>query len=187
MFSKDNNIEDRFTVFHLNVQRMPSIEKFMAVKEYIQSLEAVPTVIALTETWITTDTSCLYELPGYKAYFSCRYSLSAGIVVYIKSCYVNELVKSCNDCVSFVKVRIETQTNLYVTVVYMPSRRDYVTLFDRLGELTECYSSMNQIIMGDFNLNTLQEDDTIKDYLDILECKGYNLMKHTLRDPHLIA
>lgn len=161
---------------------MPSLNKFNAVKEYIQSLQLQPTVIALTETWILDGCSGLYGMDGYESYFSCRSNLSGGIAVYVKSEYTSELIESQNGDVSFVKIRISLQPEWIVTAIYMPDRRNYLNLFEALDNIVD--GGLNQhTIIGDFNINVLHNDPVSEEYIERLSCKGFELINTDITRP----
>ena len=48
-------------------------------------VSVTPKIIALCETKIDKNIECLFEIPGYKSFFSSKSSKSGGLVLYIRN------------------------------------------------------------------------------------------------------
>ena len=130
----------------------------------------MPTVIALTETWLLDQHTQLYAIPGYDAYFSCRANMSAGIAMYVKSDYKSELMEMSNGLVSYLKLKVNFGCDfMYVSTFYMPCRRDYASLFETLEVVTGENVSSKHVIVGDFNIDVNQSDSIVNEYFGAYE------------------
>ena len=140
-------------------------------------------VIGLSETWLTDETSDLYSINGYSFEPVCRKNKSGGgVAICVKSgiSYVirNDLCVSNEslECV-FIGISFNSCKNIIVAVVYWPPNTDMdvfndnmLTILDKLkNERKICYLS------GDFNINCFKSDEhkRTSDFLDLMYSHSY--------------
>lgn len=149
----------KFSVFHLNVQRIPNMDKFSDLLIFLNTMEFEPDIIVLTETWITDATKHLYEMPSYGAYHCCRERPSAGISIFFKSSLCMQVISESNGGVSFVHFLVNDNSllgeSLLCTAFYMPSINDYPLLSERLDDLLSEVDS-HHLMVGDFNIDMFE-------------------------------
>lgn len=186
-FNKVTNV-DGFSILLLNTQRISNINKFMDLKEYLCKLNILPKVIVLVETWINKSTIGRYNLNGYNSYHCCRDTRSGGLVVYVKNGIKCD-VKDINDgCVSFIQLILNIVTldkstrRIMITAVYMPKKKDSEVLL-RLMETWFSDIQGHHLLVGDFNLNTLNPDTTTQAYIDLSQMYGYTQRNNQVTRP----
>lgn len=180
-FMKNMDEDQCLSVFQLNVQRIRKIKKFRNIRAYVDSMDVKPDVLILTETWITSNTEN-YHIPGYIAIHCCREYPSAGIALYHKPNLCCEIISYNNGEVSFIHASLfrinEPVNKILITAVYMPTVRYFTILKDWLNNLLPSVAE-NHIIMGDFNINTLNQNGMTETYTNTLKSHGYSI-KNTL-------
>ena len=119
----------------------------------------------MTETWFlrseTGEESAggklirLYEIEGYKSFFSSKMVHSAGLALYVRDgCDFEMIDRSCEN-ISFIhrKLRVTNERRektLLLTLLYMPRLQDHPKLFDVLEKiLYEAPLGSNHVLMGD--------------------------------------
>ena len=139
-------------------------------------------VCALSETWVTDDTECLYRsLAGYSGIFNNRASRGGGVGLYISSkLFWNHLpnISIINNYIETLFVHLP-DFNTIVGCIYRPpagSIRDFNEKLDEL--LAYCRSNFENCsinLCGDFNLNLFRYDSNlgIENYLNVMF--AYNL------------
>ena len=179
----------------LNVQRSCSLEKFNRLAAYVFSLSKKPLVLGFTETWFTSSETGelhgskkavrLYELEGYQSCFCSRVTRSAGVAVYIADGFGFEVLRKSDGEVSFVQVRINGRRghygDLYVTIMYMPRFGSYHEYFKLLEDLfLTTPFNCRHVIMGDFNIDVSRNTVVVREYRDLIESYGYELVNRSV-------
>lgn len=159
-------------LMHMNVQRCANLNKFHDIITFISSMSKKPDVIMLTETWIIKGTENIYQIPGYNGVHSCRDVPSGGVSVYYKDYLPCELLSTSNDEVSFINVRIYSLT---ITALYMPKVAHFSSLIPRLHELL-ANEPNKHVLMGDFNINILNNSNISNSYVDTIESLGFSVL-----------
>lgn len=135
-----------------------------------------PDIIIFTETWIIEGTEGLYQLPGYEAIHACRKTQSAGISLFYKTGLIFEPIATRTDEVSLIHAQFSNSnlhtSSLLVTAVYMPDSRNFPLLNARMHDLLDNVTD-NHILMGDFNVNVLAQNQMSTSYLDTILSQGY--------------
>lgn len=188
---------NRFTVHHLNVQRLSRLDKFERFVEYVKSLKARPEILGISETWFTRDEtgensdSCqpisLYQIQGYHAEFCSRDSRSAGVAIYLKDELEYQVLRKANGAVSFVHLKVEniypSREEVYVTCVYMPKICDHLQLFSVLEELLASSRGKKHILIGDFNIDLRRCSAIGLNYMDLLGSYDFHVSNDRVTRP----
>src|SRR5271155_2384580 len=126
-----------------------------------------PSIIAVTETWLSPATEELYGLPDYNFFSKSRTArVGGGVGFFVKN---GLKVKPCLDlqctmsfeCI-FVELCQSNAPNIICGCIYRPPDQD-VALFnthicDLLSIITARYKKKIIMLMGDFNINLLISD-----------------------------
>ena len=159
------------------------------------SLSKKPLVLGFTETWFTSSETGelhgskkavrLYELEGYQSCFCSRVTRSAGVAVYIADGFGFEVLRKSDGEVSFVQVRINGRRghygDLYVTIMYMPRFGSYHEYFKLLEDLfLTTPFNCRHVIMGDFNIDVSRNTVVVREYRDLIESYGYELVNRSV-------
>lgn len=181
-----DNTDKMLCVLHLNVQRISNLNKFQNILTFVGSMVRKPDVIILTETWITKDTECLYNIRGYESFHSCRVTQSAGIAFYFKEDFECELIDQSNGDVSFLHLKMnrfgDPENNLLITAVYLPDVSNFPLLDDLFNQLLSSAEGKH-LIMGDFNVNILNKNLTSRRYMNTIESYGYSIKNNLVTRP----
>lgn len=131
-------------------------------------------ILVLSECWLSCDSNInLPRLDGYKVFASTDYyNKNDGVVVYVKSIInfkVEEPILSEANCL-LVKVNGDT----VVVAIYRPCGfKNSTSFIQSLHLLLSSISNFsNIIIVGDININILDNDEQKADYLDVLTFHG---------------
>lgn len=188
-FMKVTTLKNHLTVLHLNVRRISRFHKFMDLIDFINSLKMAPDVLIFDETWITLSTERIYKIHGYVAQHVCRDNLSAGISVFIKKCYENQIIvyNSSNGVVNFLDFTLvkvfSNQKDRRISCFYMPKKIDYGILLHILEQILSTARSNKHLVVGDFNLDINRPDNIVNSYTSLLNSYGYYLTNTNITRP----
>lgn len=98
-----NNCISNFNVLQFNVCSFKDLSRLNRFLFFISSLSINLDVIVVGEIWIERVTCGLYNIPGYKAYFSCRDGNGSGLCRYIRENFKHRLIE----------IRVDTEFFLY--------------------------------------------------------------------------
>jgi len=171
-----SNVSDRFNVFHLNCQGLNSSLDFI---NEISSLSLFQ-VIGLTETWLNDYNSELLHISGYNLYTKNRQlRRHGGLAAYIRSdirASVREDILIYKEMVfeSFI-LQLELSGRCgYVLVVYRPPSGSLIEFYELLEEQLEKIPHRSPIfIMGDFNIDLLDNGSNTDRFLNLMISFGY--------------
>ena len=140
-------------MFHFNAQSVK--EKWL---EIVYDLDIICVdIICILETWIKTGDQSIYNLDGFKSYFSLRSVLRGSGCMIMASNNIRAIeiiVNSFSECIHICAVRLVRQSKSIILIcVYREPKTcayDTCKLFDHLREL--CLPYKDVIIMGNINL-----------------------------------
>ena len=162
---------DCHDLFFLNVQ---SIRSHHDQLEVLVSEIGQPTILVLCETWLTINNPIgLFNLKSYQQILTCNRGTQkgGGLAFYVR--------EGVNFATSHLDLKLEhfilsivlNGKHLNICAVYRPPNGKIADFLDDLEDLVfELKSRRGSMVMcGDFNLNTINPDDTnVKNYLDLL-------------------
>ena len=165
-----------FGILHLNIRSINSnFDSFLA---YFQAIKYKFPIIVLTETWLSSNNSDSYHIPGYSTYSQNSNGRSGGIRVFVHSGYsVQTLNIQHGDSFQSLnlKITIPNFKCLTVCAIYKPP----CTLKHVFNsELDEAYCNAfrpneNLIFIGDFNMNLFLSDELqISNFLNFMQSLG---------------
>lgn len=81
---KNKNISpvSSLNIIQLNIRGINQLSKFDCVGELLQRLGKRIDIIVLGETMLKDDRTSLYNLSGYRSFFSCRKEAGGGLAVF---------------------------------------------------------------------------------------------------------
>lgn len=135
-------------------------------------------IIAVTEHWIRDYDAKFFSFGQYNAVFSSRPDKGGGgsaIFVHKSIDYTIKNVFSDNSN-SFLTINIKTQ-NINITCIYRQTEYTnvaYEQFFDQLENHLQinCMSGTNYII-GDFNIDVMENTQITNEYLSLMERNGF--------------
>nr|CAH7758693.1 unnamed protein product [Callosobruchus chinensis] len=124
-------------------------------------------VLLLTETWLKVNETFLYDIRNYKALHSCRDGRGGGASVYVKDTIrCCEISRSEPDSkINWLCVQLGDQ-DLKMSVVYKPPSVSNTEFLPLLEEILLKYPK-NHLLVGDFNVNLLQDNNEIHNTITV--------------------
>ena len=179
-FPKHNN--KILSILHFNIRSIVKNGNEMA--SFIASLHHQPDIIAVSESFLDSNSISNFYLPNYIGFHSVRDNQKRGGVSIFTRDYLNaDLIEEFSFIhpeieICTIKIKIGS-TNYTVAAIYRPRFK-----YTKIKEFTEkinlilnhnCFKKSNTILIGDFNINLLEHDthsDT-GDYLRNLQALNY--------------
>ncbi len=164
----------------LNVNIRSLYKKFDSLKDFLYSTQTQFGIIGLVETWFKDIPHDYFNLSDYNLEFQNRINKKGGgVCLYIKENIKYNVrtdlqqIKSPENVESlFIEIDRPASKNIVVGVMYRPPDQD-VNEFNKYIDNVLTHATRNQKIvylMGDFNINLLNEDVHLptNDFIDIL-------------------
>lgn len=170
-YFKNNSI---FSLFHNNIRSLQ--RNFEDLQILLCNINIEFDVIALTESWVLNEIEHINLINYDTVYNYGNINKNDGVVAFINS-HLNYNVEIINiGVVKCLRICINKQRNiLYLTVLYRPPSlnvAEFIGQFDNY--LETCCVNQNEVIVGDININLLNENDrNTTDYLNILYAHGF--------------
>ena len=151
--------------------------KFDEVIYFVNECKIEIDVIVVGETWLKNENCCIYSIPGYRAFFSCRSNSSGGLAVFVRSSLECKLIDNKSiDGLHYVHLEVKLCGSLFNIVgVYRPPSFDYNSVQDNLEKwLSLATPSKPYVIVGDINIPiNMQNNNIVTRYKNLLESYGY--------------
>ena len=159
----------------------------------LSSMEVMPDVLVLTETWLSSVDSCYANISGYDAYHTVRErDKSGGVSIFCSSrydsCQYRDLsmcstnIEACCIKISFMSICLN------VVGIYRPhlgTIEQFVTELKQIVETDTLGRRERICIAGDFNVNLLLEsNDSVTNFITCMHsCHFVPMIKHPTRFP----
>ena len=148
--------------------------KFSEFVAHINLLKFKFTVLIITETWLNENTDIAFDINGYNCFSIYRNGqIGGGIKIYIEeslSASVIEEISSVEGAYEglFVKMFVPDLGDVTVGGVYRPPGKSVVSFCEQITDTIHYINDSGCIVLGDFNLNTLDQSNTsVQNYLNI--------------------
>ena len=172
------------SLLHLNIRSLP--RHYNEFKCYLDNLDINFSVIGLTETWLKSSNSDLYNLDGYNHVSQCRECRTGGGV----SLLLNEnwsytvrddlrLNDNFVEClfIELSKSVVNLTKDVVVGVIYRPPNTDIYEFNKKFLELLSIVHRENKLVylLGDYNVNLLNAENHIPsaEFLEIFYSNGF--------------
>lgn len=171
-------------LFFLNIRSLRCHHDQLEV--FIKTLNPKPKIIALCETWLTdNDPIEVYAIENYqKIEIKNRQNKrGGGVALYILDDYDYEIIDTTNveNC-DFLSINFfDKKTSISVTVGYRApdsNKKKFLEHFETYLEQI-CIGKQEKIICGDFNIDTLVENEFAKKYQNVLSSFGLSICNDT--------
>lgn len=178
------NSAERFNLVYQNIRSMRrNADKLFA---YIGTLKEKPLLIGLSEIWIYDDEVDNYNLDGYSLFVSGNNaSRSGGVAIYIRnSLYCNNFIINFS---TFDALGITFSLNSKDICVVCVYRLHYMSIEKFIEEFSKMLGSLsyiNLLILGDFNIDLLQNSSVVDRFLVLLANNG---LEAVVKDPTRIT
>jgi hypothetical protein len=170
-----------FNVIHQNIRSLRQNFDFFISE--LTEMENSPEVIILTEIWINSNESSLYNIQGYNKYFKCNDDYRAGgVAVYIKNSIevINHVTEQFHTAdVIGIRFRVLEQSfTLFACYRILKCSRE--VFVDELENLliTKGVSknSNNVLFIGDLNINLLESSNFVDNYKILMASNGFECL-----------
>ena len=158
-------------IFHVNIRSIrANFDNFEAfISTHLDNIS----VIILSEIWIFDNETCFYSFDGFDSFFCCRNdNRSGGIAVFTRS-----NLNFSNLDITFIsaEVLILHCKGLNLTLFSIYRSHDFTIDYfnSELKNVLSLLKLPNIILMGDINVNILNSDSNIMEYLNILSQFGF--------------
>lgn len=171
-------------IIHINIRSL-TINTFNTLQVYLENIMKKLDVIVLTEINCKKEQMFLFELNGYKMNYVCRENgKGGGILVYTKN-YLN--IEICNNLKFKNAENLEFEINekIVFNAIYRPPKQNIKKFIDELKKWIQNKNVINKdvIIIGDLNINTLENNSNTREYVEILSNNGImNTIKKITRE-----
>ena len=170
------------SIMHFNIRSVGKNGDEM--KAVIGTFKHQPDVIALSETFLDSNSVTNFSLDNYQCFHSIREANKrGGVSVLVKDNIHAELIDDLsfvNPEIEICTIRIKAGSNEYIiSSIYRPRfKHDYVQRFsDVLLDLLRkpIYKKSNTILTGDFNINLLEHESHIEtgNFLNAMKSINY--------------
>lgn len=171
-----NNNVNNFKILHNNIRSLnKNLDEFKII---LQGLDSDLDVVIFTETWKIADIN-LYQINGYDVIYNYGdYNQNDGTVAYIRSnlYYTYSIEKINNITILNIKIKLNKKSNVSIQAMYRPPSTDPNEFNKNLQNYLDLKSREVEeynIFVGDINIDLLQQNDHVNEYLSILNEFGY--------------
>ena len=149
-------------------------KNFNQISAYLSTLSHQFSAIAITETWLTSETEALFSIDEYQFVNNNRKEgRGGGVGLYLKNEFnfklrddLNPTFASCETI--FAEINVTKGRNILVGVIYRPPKANLEQFIIYLDKLLKKLSKENKqiYILGDYNIDSLK----------VKSCKVTNVM-----------
>lgn len=150
---------------YINVRSIRKKFKLDYISLYVKEYN-YPDLLVLSETWLYENETKFYAILNYEAYHNCRQTRGGGVSLYIrKNIEHDELIITVPDKVNAVGIKLK-DINCSIYGIYRAPKNNLKLFENFLEQLV--YDNKKIIIIGDINLNLLENSRQLDNYKDIL-------------------
>ena len=138
-----------------------------------------PTVIIVTELWISEDQRFLFNIPNYQLVLKKSKQRAGGTGIFVRQGFefqvVNTFDMHLTDCEDiWVKLQSKQRTCLIVGSVYRHPNYDYKSFETKFGNVLDNLSSKDYsyVIGGDFNIDLYKNNTNTLKYKNFIRSYG---------------
>lgn len=178
--------QNELNIFYTNIQ---SINRHYDELQVLLGKTSIKyDVIALLETWISEDQLPFFCMAGYNAMLQSRVDgrRSGGVIIYVKTdLQIITKDKIILNSGNALKIKIRTHQgdrkannrDVSIVLVYRDCRSSMIEFVKELEEKIINLNEENEVIIGDMNINILNEEIS-GSYLNTLVINGYESLQN---------
>ena len=158
-----NTVDENFLLAHFNIRSINrNFDKLRLLLENPNQKSC--SVIGLTETWLNSNISHLFSLPGFEFVYRNRHKrVGGGVGLYISKKLkhiIQEEISITSDVVEslFIELMNPHGKNILIGVIYRPPRSNFNDFLTSLQDLVQNPNILNKdvFLMGDFNIDLMK-------------------------------
>ena len=166
----DKKLKNNLSFLTINVRSLTN--KFSEFLSYIESVKGKISFILVTETWLNRSSDVALEIPGYNSFNYYRNDHSSverkggGMKLYVLDHFETNVIDipTCNSCESlFVNCFIPGIGKIGIVCVYRPPYQlmeNFYEFLTHMEDLMDSHGRNRLLLFGDFNLNTLKQNNS---------------------------
>jgi hypothetical protein len=193
-FPLEPNFNTLFSLFHSNVRSLP--QNNTELTNCLHLTDVSFSIIALTETWLTSNNKDNYDIPDYNSIHSVRTERrGGGVSLFISSKFEFKPrpdLDTFNDDIESLFIEIPTTRELnplIIGVIYRPPNRSFQNFIKILEDILRVIKHENKTsyLLGDFNIDisAFQNDTVASELLDLIHSETHiPLINSTTRQDH---
>ncbi|XP_013868123.1 uncharacterized protein LOC106520513 [Austrofundulus limnaeus] len=171
--------DKEMSIIHFNSRSLYA--NYEKIKEYLYQLKKSFSVIAITETWLTSEKGVDFILEGYEFnYINRKNKKGGGVALYINNDLKYKVVEKMSvsvdevmECIT-IEIQFEKQKNIMVSCVYRAPASDTEVFTNYMETL---FAKMHQkviFICGDFNIDMLNPNmvKSTSNFIDTMHSLG---------------
>ena len=187
LLCNDPSLGRQFSAIFLNIRS--AVKNLEPFHDYLLTLATEFTIIALAETWLTSDSEHLCNLPGYKYHGNFRKNRVGGGVGFLVRSMVafkaredldlfNDHIETTFIEIPYSCIDLNTRTRALVGVIYRPPGANLDSFLTSLVALLNQLRVENKTcyLMGDFNINLMNHDShsQTNGFLDLMYTNAFH-------------
>lgn len=155
-------IKNSLRVLYINARSIRN--KIDEIEETLKRIPDTVHVLVVTETWLGDGEGSLFNINGYQGTFASRTTgRGGGVAIYTHNTFNCEVIEKWSTDNSFLGVRVQYKhfKPLNIYVIYRKPNNNVNDFLVSLESILQ-KSSLDTFIFGDFNINILKKNYTIK-------------------------
>lgn len=174
------NVNKKFLVVHQNIRSLR--ENFDLLVCNLEAFVNVPDLIFVSEIWIYKCEMGDFNIPGYKFYAITNENYASGGV----GCFIKQEYICSVDCYNFVSSDILKLTftigkdQFTFLCIYRFHTHNVKVFLDEFSQFLDGLTTSNLVILGDFNINILDVNVDVSNYLALM---AFNGLTSVINDP----
>lgn len=164
---------DYTNMLYFNIRSLRN--KIVDVDTFSNNISTNIGLIALTETWLNVFENQSMQISGFTGFHSNRTNANyGGCSLFVKnnlSCTVLHEEDFENN--NFLVVKIHNY-NITIIVVYKQPSSNTINFINKFESIISNYR--RNLIVGDFNMNLLNDDSDTNKFVQMLTCNGHGIL-----------
>lgn len=138
-------------------------------------------IIIITETWVRKQEEKYYNFKNFKSVYATREKTGGGVGIFIKNSYNFEILEKIESDFSYISIKMKI-FNLIICAVYKSPSIKNNFFMNFLDEKLENLTTLNMecLLIGDININVLDETNDTKRLLDIYHSNNFKLCNNKI-------
>lgn len=148
----------------------------------------MPDIIVLSEIWINDDETDQYSLTNYNMFIKCNNTYRAGGIAVFVSNQITSIPLDIENKITadyiHLQITLSCQLQIDILAIYRLQEFPINTFTNELISILSLINSSNLIVIGDLNINILDQSPSVDDYLIKLASQG---MQSLINEPTRIT
>lgn len=171
--NKESNKNDNY-IMHVNVRSLNA--NYTKLNILVKGLRVKPYIIVCSETWNMLNCQH-YAINGYKLYYNnSNINQNDGVVVYIREnvSEITEIIEIGRLKLLNTRITLNNNSTLEISALYRCHDIACLEFIANLKTYTNIKRNVkNHLIIGDFNINIMKEDEISQELLNNMLEKGF--------------